>query len=107
LRTTQPDSSPGRIEQAAAFDGMTAVQSRQTSSFTHATPLTISVWIYPTSNSAGAILSCAENAATAELANDDPTQGKPGLDRATVSFSKTARSILLWSETGSSMRFVL
>lgn len=67
---------PGRIGQAAVFDGTTAVQSRQTSSFTHATPLTISVWIYPTSNSAGAILSCAENAVTAELANDDPTQGK-------------------------------
>lgn len=66
----------GRIRQAASFDGKTTLQSRQTGSFSQATPLTLSVRIYPTSENAGAIVSCAENAAAGELATDDPNQGK-------------------------------
>ena len=66
----------GRFGQAAAFDGQTTLLSRQTGRFSHSTPLTVSVWIYPTSENAGAILACAENAAAGELATDDPNQGK-------------------------------
>jgi Protein of unknown function (DUF1553)/Protein of unknown function (DUF1549)/Concanavalin A-like lectin/glucanases superfamily/Planctomycete cytochrome C len=66
----------GRIGLAAAFDGKTTLLARQTGSFSHSSPLTLSVWIYPTSENAGAILTCAENAATGELATDDPNQGK-------------------------------
>lgn len=66
----------GRIEQAAAFDGKTTLQSTQTGSFSEAMPLTISVWIYPTRENAGAILTCAENSAAGALATDDPNQGK-------------------------------
>ena len=66
----------GRIHQAAAFAGKTTLESRQTGSFSQATPLTISMWIYPTRENAGAMLSCAENAAAGELATDDPDQSK-------------------------------
>ncbi|MFN0123549.1 MAG: DUF1553 domain-containing protein [Blastocatellia bacterium] len=78
-KSLAPDAAQyqaGRLQRAASFDGQTTLQTRQTGSFSHATPLTLSVWIYPASENAGAMLSCAENAAAGELATDDPNQGK-------------------------------
>ncbi|MBO0863248.1 MAG: DUF1553 domain-containing protein, partial [Chloracidobacterium sp.] len=52
----------GRINRAAEFDGRTTLTTRQRAKFSETTPITLSVWIYPTSEDAGAILTCALDA---------------------------------------------
>ncbi|MCI0389170.1 MAG: DUF1553 domain-containing protein [Acidobacteria bacterium] len=52
----------GLINQAAVFDGQTTLRTRQTAKFSETTPVTLSVWIYPTVDNAGAIVTCAQDA---------------------------------------------
>ncbi len=53
---------PGRIRQAAAFDGKTTLWTKEAMTVTDTRPFTLSVWIYPTAENAGAILTCAKEA---------------------------------------------
>lgn len=66
----------GRIDQAVVLDGATTLRTRETTTFSQTTPLTLSVWIYPTSENAGPILTCAEDAASDGAITDDAQASK-------------------------------
>jgi len=53
---------PGRIGQATEFDGETTLRAKEATTVTDATPFTLSAWIFPTAENAGAILTCAKEA---------------------------------------------
>jgi mono/diheme cytochrome c family protein len=53
---------PGRIGRAAEFDGRATLRTKEAMTVTDAAPFTLSAWIYPTAENAGAVLTCAEEA---------------------------------------------